>query len=114
MDGPADAHLPVGPRPRETAGSHARLIVQPIYIALQHGVAYVAVHNNSETSFRIGRRIADMNSFEQAGEAMMLAEEGKAQIARAIVASIRRGIAIVHEWLVEMPTSLPPTESIRR
>ncbi len=55
-----------------------------------------------------------MNSFEQAGEAMLLAEEGKALIARAIVAELRRWAGLVHEWLVQMPTTLPPTESPHR
>ncbi len=55
-----------------------------------------------------------MRSFEQAGEAMLLAEEGKAQIARALMAGLRRCVDIVHEWLVEMPTTLPPSESSRR
>ena len=55
-----------------------------------------------------------MNSFEQAGEAILLAEEGKAQIARALAVVVRRWVSGLHDWLVAMPTSFPPTESVRR
>jgi hypothetical protein len=55
-----------------------------------------------------------MNAFEQAGEAMMLAQEGNRQIAQAIAATFRRWTAEFKAWLSAMPTTLPPTESTGR
>jgi hypothetical protein len=55
-----------------------------------------------------------MNSFEQAGEAMLLAQEGNKMIAAAIISAVRGWVASFRGWLAHMPTTLPPTESIRR
>jgi hypothetical protein len=54
-----------------------------------------------------------LDSFSQAGEAMLLAEEGNRQIARALAASVGNAFASLKAWLAAMPTTLPPTESRR-
>ena len=54
-----------------------------------------------------------MNAFEQAGEAMLLAEEGKVQMARAIVAQVQKWIADFRSYLGHLPTNLPPTDTLR-
>ena len=54
-----------------------------------------------------------MTTFSRAGEAMLLAQEGNHQLARAVAAAFRRWFAPVKAWLADMPTSLPPTESGR-
>ena len=55
-----------------------------------------------------------MKIFEQAGETMLLAHQGNVQIGKAIVATLRAWRDGVTAWLRNMPTTLPPTESVRR
>ena len=55
-----------------------------------------------------------MNAFEQAGLARVMAEAHKAQLARAMMAGLKNWFAGVAKWLDDMPTTLPPTESVRR
>jgi hypothetical protein len=52
-----------------------------------------------------------MNGFEKYGEAMLLANEGNAQLAQAIAAAFKRMISNFRGYVGAMPTSLPPTES---
>ncbi|WP_158744761.1 hypothetical protein [Acidisphaera sp. L21] len=55
-----------------------------------------------------------MNAFDQAGEAMLMAQEGKLLIARALVATIQGWVSSFKSYVGGMPTTLPPTESVRR
>ncbi len=52
-----------------------------------------------------------MRTFEQAGEAMLLAEQGQREIANAVLTSVKRWIAGFQAWRGRMPTAMPPTES---
>ena len=51
-----------------------------------------------------------MTNFEQAGEALLLAQQGNAQIARTIAAALSIWTTGLKDWLARMPTTLPPTE----
>ena len=55
-----------------------------------------------------------MNTFEQAGEAMLLAHEGQIILGRALVSTVKEWMAGLKTWLGNMPTTLPPTESPHR
>jgi hypothetical protein len=55
-----------------------------------------------------------MNGFEEYGQAMLLANQGNAQVADAIVAGVKRVAENFRGWLRAMPTTLPPTESLPR
>jgi hypothetical protein len=57
---------------------------------------------------------ADMESLNRAGEAMLLAEQGRQEIARALVAAVSRWWSDLKSWRAHLPTNLPPTESVRR
>ena len=54
-----------------------------------------------------------MDTFSQAGEGILLAQDGQRQIAQALAATLNRWLASFKAWAVTMPTSLPPTESRR-
>ena len=55
-----------------------------------------------------------MSVFKDAGTSMMMAAEGNAQLAEMMLAGVKGWIASFRGWLSNMPTTLPPTESIRR
>ncbi len=55
-----------------------------------------------------------MKTFEQAGEAMLLAQEGNVLLARAMLSTIKGWTASLKTWLSSMPTNLPPTEPLHR
>ena len=52
-----------------------------------------------------------MNTFQQSGESMLLAQQGQAQIAFAIAAKVRSWLTGFKGWQSAMPVTLPPTES---
>ncbi len=54
-----------------------------------------------------------MDTFSKAGEGLLLAQDGQRQIAQAIAAALHRWLVSLRAWVVAMPTSLPPTESLR-
>jgi hypothetical protein len=55
-----------------------------------------------------------MNGFEQYGEAMLLANEGNTQAAKALATVFKRLFETVRGYVGAMPTTLPPTESFQR
>ena len=55
-----------------------------------------------------------MKTFEQTGEAMLLAHEGHILLTRALVATVKGWAVGLKTWLGNMPTTLPPTESHHR
>ncbi len=55
-----------------------------------------------------------MKTFEQAGEAMLLAHEGQLLLTRAFASTVARWASGLKNWLGNMPTTLPPTESPHR
>ncbi len=54
-----------------------------------------------------------MDTFSKAGEALLLAEEGNREIARAFATLVRGLLSSLKTWLATMPTSMPPTDSGR-
>ncbi len=55
-----------------------------------------------------------MNMMEQAGEALILAQQGNTLLARSLAATVKGWVAGLGTWLRNMPTTLPPTDSYRR
>ncbi len=55
-----------------------------------------------------------MKMFDQAGEAILLAEQGKAELAQALANGVKAWLEAFRDWLGKMPTTLPPTESLGR
>ncbi len=53
-----------------------------------------------------------MNGFERQGEMMLLAEQGRQQLARELAAVLGRWWSRLKTWQERMPGSLPPTEAI--
>ena len=51
-----------------------------------------------------------MDTFSEAGEALLLAEQGHRQIAHEVADLARGLVGSLRTWLAAMPTSLPPTE----
>jgi hypothetical protein len=51
------------------------------------------------------------SGFEQYGEALMLASEGNAQIAKALAIGFKRLVETFRGYVGAMPATLPPTES---
>lgn len=51
-----------------------------------------------------------MDMFQQAGEAMLLAQDGQKQIALAAAARIGSWFSKLKVWHATMPGTLPPTE----
>jgi hypothetical protein len=55
-----------------------------------------------------------MNGFEQYGEAMLLANDGNTQAAKALATAFKRLIERFRGYVGAMPTTLPPTESFQQ
>jgi hypothetical protein len=54
-----------------------------------------------------------MNGFEQYGEALLLANEGNAQLAQILGAAFKRLVENFRGYVGAMPATLPPTESFQ-
>ena len=52
-----------------------------------------------------------MTSFEQVGETLLLAEEGRRALARELAVVFGRWWSGFREWHAGMPTALPPIEA---
>ncbi len=55
-----------------------------------------------------------MNGFEQYGEAMLLANEGNTQAAKALASAFKRLVETFRGYVGTMPATLPPTESFQQ
>ena len=55
-----------------------------------------------------------MSSFEQIGETMLLAEEGRRALAREMAVVFGKWWSRLLDWQASMPTALPPVEAAGR